>query len=115
MPAKRLDDEIRAFFEQALKQSQEKKPLIDVRSPGEFKGSYHMPEYPQEGVLRGGLYPGAKSFPWKRAANDLMPSPSDPPEQLKAIYDAAKRDSIPMAKLPSIAVSASVPAIPGSF
>ena len=29
-----------------------------------------MPEYPQEGVLRGGHIPGAKSVPWKRAVND---------------------------------------------
>ncbi len=29
-----------------------------------------MPEYPQEGVLRGGHIPGAKSVPWKTAAND---------------------------------------------
>lgn len=62
VPAKRHDDEIRAFYEEALKQSQERKPLIDVRSPGEFKGEItHMPEYPQEGVLRGGHIPGAKA------------------------------------------------------
>jgi thiosulfate/3-mercaptopyruvate sulfurtransferase len=29
-----------------------------------------MPEYPQEGVLRGGHIPGAKSVPWKRAVNE---------------------------------------------
>lgn len=29
-----------------------------------------MPEYPQEGVLRGGHVPGARSVPWKTAAND---------------------------------------------
>ena len=29
-----------------------------------------MPEYPQEGVLRGGHVPGAKGVPWKTAAND---------------------------------------------
>lgn len=28
-----------------------------------------MPEYPQEGVLRGGHVPGAKSVPWKTAVN----------------------------------------------
>src|SRR4029434_2715699 len=38
VPPKRYDDEIRAFYEEALAQSQAKKPLIDVRSPGEFKG-----------------------------------------------------------------------------
>jgi thiosulfate/3-mercaptopyruvate sulfurtransferase len=28
-----------------------------------------MPDYPQEGVLRGGHIPGAKNVPWGRAAN----------------------------------------------
>ena len=68
VPAKRLDAEIRAFYEDALAFSQGKKPLIDVRSPGEFKGEItHMPEYPQEGVLRGGHIPSARSVPWKTA------------------------------------------------
>jgi len=71
IPAKRYDDEIRAFFDEALAQSKARKPLIDVRSPEEFSGERtHMPEYPQEGVLRGGHIPGAKSVPWKRAVND---------------------------------------------
>lgn len=71
VPAKRFDDEIRAFADDALAQSKAQKPLIDVRSPGEFRGEItHMPEYPQEGVLRGGHIPGAKSVPWKTAVND---------------------------------------------
>ncbi len=71
IPPKREDAAIRAFFTDALEHSRAKKPLIDVRSPGEFKGEItHMPEYPQEGVLRGGHVPGAKSVPWKTAAND---------------------------------------------
>jgi thiosulfate/3-mercaptopyruvate sulfurtransferase len=46
------------------------KPLIDVRSPGEFRGEVtHMPEHPQEGVLRGGHIPGARGIPWKTATN----------------------------------------------
>jgi thiosulfate/3-mercaptopyruvate sulfurtransferase len=70
-PKKRYDKEIRAFADEALAQSKAGKPMIDVRSPGEFKGDVtHMPEYPQEGVLRGGHIPGAKSVPWKTAAND---------------------------------------------
>jgi thiosulfate/3-mercaptopyruvate sulfurtransferase len=45
-------------------------PMVDVRSPGEFSGEVtHMPEYPQEGVLRGGHIPGAQSMPWSKAAN----------------------------------------------
>jgi len=71
VPTKRRDSEIRAFYDDALIFSQKKLPLIDVRSPGEFKGEVtHMPEYPQEGVLRGGHIPGAKSVPWKTAVRD---------------------------------------------
>ncbi len=71
VPKERYDREIRAFADDALAQSKSGKPVIDVRSPGEFKGEItHMPEYPQEGVLRGGHIPGAKSVPWKTAAND---------------------------------------------
>jgi thiosulfate/3-mercaptopyruvate sulfurtransferase len=71
VPDRRHDQDIRAFAEHALQQSQAGKPLIDVRSPGEFRGEVtHMPEYPQEGVLRGGHIPGAKSVPWKMAVND---------------------------------------------
>jgi thiosulfate/3-mercaptopyruvate sulfurtransferase len=71
VPARRRDPEIRAFYEEALAQSKNRKPLIDVRSPGEYRGEItHMPEYPQEGVLRGGHIPGAKSVPWKTAVND---------------------------------------------
>ena len=43
------------------------KPLVDVRSPDEFSGKLlHMANYPQEGSLRGGHIPGAKSVPWGR-------------------------------------------------
>lgn len=47
------------------------KPLVDVRSPGEYSGELlHMPDYPQEGALRGGHIPGAKNIPWGRAVSD---------------------------------------------
>ncbi|MFB9378255.1 sulfurtransferase [Kineococcus gynurae] len=43
--------------------------LIDVRSPQEYTGERtHMPDYPQEGTLRGGHVPGAASVPWAKAA-----------------------------------------------
>jgi len=85
-PAKRRDDEIRAFFDDTLAHSQAEKPLVDVRSPGEFSGERtHMPEYPQEGVLRGGHVPGAKHCPWARAANDDKTFKTA--EELKAIYE----------------------------
>src|SRR5437667_2674330 len=66
----RDDSSIRAFRDEALKHALGGKPLIDVRSPDEYSGKKtHMPEYPQEGVLRGGHIPGAKNVPWARAAN----------------------------------------------
>jgi thiosulfate/3-mercaptopyruvate sulfurtransferase len=46
------------------------KQMVDVRSPAEYTGEkLHMPEYPQEGALRGGHIPGAKNVPWARAVN----------------------------------------------
>ncbi len=70
-PLGRKDDVIRAFADDTLAHMKAGKPMIDVRSPGEFRGEItHMPEYPQEGVLRGGHIPGAKSIPWKTAVND---------------------------------------------
>jgi thiosulfate/3-mercaptopyruvate sulfurtransferase len=86
VPFKRHDDEIRAFFTDTLAHSRAGKPLIDVRSPGEFKGEVtHMPEYPQEGVLRGGHVPGASSVPWKTAVN--ADGTFKGADELKAIYE----------------------------
>jgi thiosulfate/3-mercaptopyruvate sulfurtransferase len=85
VPARRYDAEIRAFYEEALAQSENGRPLIDVRSPGEYRGEItHMPEYPQEGVLRGGHVPRAKSVPWKTAVNDDATFKSRP--ELEKIY-----------------------------
>ncbi|MBZ0282394.1 MAG: sulfurtransferase [Anaerolineae bacterium] len=66
----RDDSKIRAFRDQVLKHVEAGLPLVDVRSPDEFSGKLlHMANYPQEGALRGGHIPGAKSVPWARAAN----------------------------------------------
>jgi thiosulfate/3-mercaptopyruvate sulfurtransferase len=85
VPPVRRDAEIRAFYEDTKKQSEDGLPLIDVRSPGEFRGEItHMPEYPQEGVLRGGHVPRARSVPWKTAVNDDATFKSR--EELEKIY-----------------------------
>jgi thiosulfate/3-mercaptopyruvate sulfurtransferase len=82
----RDDARIRAFMDDARRHMQAKKPLIDVRSPDEFSGKKtHMPEYPQEGVLRGGHIPGAKNVPWARAANPDGSFKSA--AELRAIYE----------------------------
>jgi thiosulfate/3-mercaptopyruvate sulfurtransferase len=83
----RDDRHIRAFRDQVLHHQALRKPLIDVRSPQEFSGERtHMPEYPQEGVLRGGHIPGAKSVPWARAANPADGTFKSAGE-LRAIYE----------------------------
>jgi thiosulfate/3-mercaptopyruvate sulfurtransferase len=82
----RDDSKIRAYKEAVLDHMGQELPMVDVRSPEEFRGEKtHMPEYPQEGVLRGGHIPGAHSVPWKRAANDDGTFKSVP--DLKAIYE----------------------------
>jgi thiosulfate/3-mercaptopyruvate sulfurtransferase len=65
----RNDAPIRAFRDDTLAHIGQ--PMVDVRSPGEFSGELlHMPDYPQEGAMRGGHIPGARSVPWARAANE---------------------------------------------
>jgi thiosulfate/3-mercaptopyruvate sulfurtransferase len=63
----RDDSAIRAFKDDVL--AHLGRPLVDVRSPGEYTGDLlHMSDYPQEGAVRGGHVPGARSIPWARAA-----------------------------------------------
>ena len=66
----RNDAPIRAYRDDVL-DILGKQPLIDVRSPQEYTGERtHMPDYPEEGALRGGHIPTAVSVPWARAADD---------------------------------------------
>jgi thiosulfate/3-mercaptopyruvate sulfurtransferase len=82
----RSDGEIRAFMDDVRQHMQARRPLVDVRSPDEYTGKkLHMPEYPQEGALRGGHIPGAKSVPWARAANADGTFKSA--DELRAIYE----------------------------
>lgn len=67
----RSDAPIRAFRDDVMAHVKADGRLVDVRSPQEYSGEMlHMPDYPQEGALRGGHIPGASNVPWKRAAND---------------------------------------------
>jgi len=64
----RSDEAIRAFKDDVLS-NLGRNPLIDVRSVPEYTGERtHMPDYPQEGTLRGGHIPSAASVPWGKAA-----------------------------------------------
>jgi len=65
----RRDEGIRAFKDDVLDHLG--KPLIDVRSPEEYSGQRTTaPAYPEEGALRAGHIPTARSVPWSRAANE---------------------------------------------
>jgi thiosulfate/3-mercaptopyruvate sulfurtransferase len=76
---------IRAFRDETLTHTLQHLPLIDVRSHQEFTGERtHMPEYPQEGVLRGGHIPGARNVPWAKACNENGTFKSRP--QLEKLY-----------------------------
>jgi thiosulfate/3-mercaptopyruvate sulfurtransferase len=82
----RKDGRIRAFMGDVREHVQAHRSLIDVRSPDEYTGKkLHMPEYPQEGALRGGHIPGAKNVPWARAANQDGTFKSA--DELRVIYE----------------------------
>jgi thiosulfate/3-mercaptopyruvate sulfurtransferase len=79
----RDDSVLRAFQQDVL--AHLGRPLVDVRSPGEYSGELlHMPDYPQEGAMRGGHIPGAMNVPWARAAAEDGRFRSR--EELEAIY-----------------------------
>ena len=81
----RDDSRIRAFKEDVLDHFGH--PLIDVRSLEEYTGQRtHMPAYPEEGALRGGHIPTARSVPWARAAAE------DGTFRSRAELDAIYRD-----------------------
>jgi thiosulfate/3-mercaptopyruvate sulfurtransferase len=87
----RSDSADRAFRDDVLAHMQARGQLVDVRSPEEYAGTrMHMPDYPNEGALRGGHIPGARSIPWARAVN-----PEDgtfkPAADLRKIYSDEKQ------------------------
>jgi len=68
--AERQDRPHRVFRDDVLAHVRANGQLVDVRSPEEYRGErLHMLDYPNEGALRGGHIPGARSIPWARAIN----------------------------------------------
>ena len=83
----RNDSAIRAFRDEVLEHQKKQGQLVDVRSPEEYSGERtHMPDYPQEGCLRGGHIPGAKSIPWAKAVNPDTHT-FRPVSELKKLYE----------------------------
>jgi thiosulfate/3-mercaptopyruvate sulfurtransferase len=84
--SERDDSHYRAFRDQASEHVRRGNRLVDVRSPEEYRGErLHMPEYPNEGALRGGHIPGARSIPWGRAVNPETHT-FRPASELRTIY-----------------------------
>ena len=84
----RDDSRIRAFRPQVEEHLKRSGKLVDVRSPEEYRGErLHMPEYPNEGAVRGGHIPGAKSIPWGRAVNAETHT-FKPAAELRTIYES---------------------------
>ena len=82
----RDDARIRAFMPEVREHLRAHGKLVDVRSPDEFSGArLHMPDYPQEGAMRGGHIPGARNVPWSRAAN--ADGTFRNADELRAIYE----------------------------
>ncbi|GAA2515476.1 sulfurtransferase [Rarobacter incanus] len=62
-------------------------PLVDIRSFPEYTGErLHIPDYPEEGVLRGGHIPTARNVPWATAVAE--DGTYKPRAELEAIYQA---------------------------
>jgi thiosulfate/3-mercaptopyruvate sulfurtransferase len=86
----RDDSSLRAYKDDVL--AHLGKPLIDVRSPEEYDGSRTTaPAYPEEGALRAGHIPSARSVPWARAV--AADGGFKPRAELDAIY----RDEVGLA------------------
>jgi len=80
------DLNIRAFRDDVFRHIEQGLPLVDVRSPQEYRGELlHMPGYPQEGAMRGGHIPGAANIPWSQATNE--DGTFKPAEELRKLYE----------------------------
>ncbi|GER85622.1 MAG: sulfurtransferase [Thermogemmatispora sp.] len=80
--------EVRALRDEVLsKLGNSQVALVDVRSPGEYKGELLAPpNLPQEGAQRGGHIPGAKNIPWASAVREDGTFKSA--DELRAIYES---------------------------
>ncbi len=67
-PVVERDDETYRSFKEGVLAHIGQGPLVDIRSLPEYTGErLHIPDYPEEGVLRGGHIPTARNVPWATA------------------------------------------------
>mgnify|MGYP001551077195 CR=1 FL=1 len=83
----RQDAALRAFRGEVVAHVGSGNKLVDVRSPEEFRGErLHMPDYPNEGAVRGGHIPGARNIPWGKAIDPALHT-FRPADELRALYE----------------------------
>jgi len=68
--AEEPDEEIRAYREEVEDAMEQGIPMVDVRSPEEFKGEILAPPGLQETAQRGGHIPGASNVSWAATVDD---------------------------------------------
>jgi thiosulfate/3-mercaptopyruvate sulfurtransferase len=64
------NEDIRAYRPEVEEAMEDGVPLVDVRSPEEFKGEILAPPGLQETAQRGGHIPGASNISWAAVVND---------------------------------------------
>ena len=83
----RQDGRVRALRTEVEAHVRGQGKLVDVRSPEEYRGErLHMPDYPNEGAVRGGHIPGARSIPWAKAVDPATHTYRSAAE-LKTLYE----------------------------
>jgi thiosulfate/3-mercaptopyruvate sulfurtransferase len=84
---KRDDKTNRAFRKDVQAHLKKQGALVDVRSPQEYSGErLHMPDYPNEGAVRGGHIPGAMNIPWAQTVRE--DGTFKPAEELRTLYES---------------------------
>jgi thiosulfate/3-mercaptopyruvate sulfurtransferase len=79
-------EDIRAYREDVERAIDQGIPLVDVRSPEEYKGEILAPPGLQETAQRGGHIPGARNISWAAVVNDDGRFKSA--EELRELYES---------------------------
>ena len=77
---------IRAYRQDVENAMERGVPLVDVRSPEEFRGEILAPPGLQETAQRGGHIPGASNISWAATVNDNGTFKN--PDELRDLYDS---------------------------
>ncbi len=64
------DEDIRTYRQNVEEAMEGNLPMVDVRSPEEFRGEIIAPPDSEETARRAGHIPGAQSIPWSNNVND---------------------------------------------